>query len=251
MILGICGKRQHGKDLFASMLVAAQPSFRQLAFARRLKDICKAVYGLSEAQVTDPIGKEMPLPAPIELDAMLDALRTAAALPDIASHGLIANTPRQVLQFVGTDYVREADPGYWLRAVSAQFSGDGDFVVTDVRFENEAAMIRANGGKVLRLLRLSKELSATNSNGPEHASEALAFEPDFTLAVCEGDFALHRVVCGMAKRGMLLDGLQAFDWDLLSFSAPIFAAYYHDLWPAMCRVADEALFGPKPEKVAA
>lgn len=242
MILGICGKKKHGKDKFASMLAESMPSLRRVSFAKRLKEICIAVYGLNEAQVNDEIGKEMILSVPIALDDGIYGLREQTGRKDIELHGLVATTPRQVLQFIGTDYVREAVPSYWLDIVDRQFhdAPEGtDFAVTDVRFPNEAELIRARGGKIVRILRIASEVKGGDK--AEHSSEQMAFEPDYTIATLENDFALSKIICDFASRGMLEEGLEAFNWDLLCFSAPVFQVYYAEMWPEMCKVASEML----------
>jgi hypothetical protein len=248
MILGICGRKEHGKDTFADILMAAAPGYERLAFARRLKDMCVAVFGLSEAQVSDKMGKETPLPEPVMLDSLLYQMREWSRLAGIREHGLVAKTPRQILQFVGTEYIREADPNYWVDWVAdrlARLGPSGDAVITDVRFPNEADMIRHAGGKVLRVLRLAKEMEGAAA--PEHPSEALDFKPDYTIALTEGDFSLPRIVCGAVRKGALDDALKAFDWDWLVYSAPMARAYYHDIWNQMCEVLAQQL-DPKAEK---
>lgn len=242
MILGICGRKKHGKDKFASMLAASMPALDRVSFAKRLKEVCVRVYGLNEAQVNDEIGKEMLLSVPIALDDRIQQLRAETGAHNIGPHGLVAKTPRQVLQFVGTDYVREACPSYWLDIVGAQFSQrpGADFAVTDVRFPNEAELIRSRGGKIVRILRIASEVKGGES--PEHSSERMDFDPDYTIATMENDFSLSKIICeSFAARGMLQDGLEAFNWDLLCFSAPVFRAYYDALWPDMCKVTAEML----------
>lgn len=67
-------------------------------------------------------------------------------------------SPRQMLQQVGTEAGRTLDPDLWVKiaeqvrstAVGRNWAA---MVLTDVRFENEAAWIRANGGKVIHIER--------------------------------------------------------------------------------------------------
>lgn len=249
MILGLCGRKFHGKDTFASILTKADTDFKSYSFARRLKDICKTVYGLNEAQVSDHAGKEMLLPQPIELDSKLDLLGREVGF-SMSPHGLVANTPRQVLQFVGTDYIRSQDPGYWVRSVLNQLTNAGlrddakiKAVITDVRFPNECDAIRSWGGKVLKIMRLSEELKGPST--PEHASEQLDFKPDYTLAVCENDMALPELICALSRIGDLDWALRAFDWEKATFAAPIFVAYYSRYWGQICGQMSDALKAKK------
>ena len=59
---------------------------------------------------------------------------------------------RRLLQWWGTDFRRAQDPGYWVkRAENVALSQTKTPVFTDVRFPNEADMIRWNGGILVRV----------------------------------------------------------------------------------------------------
>lgn len=239
MILGICGRKQHGKDTFASELIKNIPTFRKASFATRLKEICAKVYGLNMVQFEDEAGKGMLLANPIDLDSKLQELRWETGLVAITAHGLVANTPRQVLQYIGTDYVRSVDPGYWLRVVAAHFGchPQDDYVVPDVRFSNEAETLRKAGGKILRIVRFSKVYKGEEK--VEHASEAFDFEPDFSLMVMENDFFLSKLLCGLASsdKTTLFTLLASANWDAHTIGIlPALSVYYRDLVPAIVDV---------------
>ena len=236
MILGICGKLKHGKDTFARILIERNPTFKRLAFADRLKQICIRVYGLTDYQVSEPSAKEQTLPAPLVLDQRLDALRLETGLPNIQPAGLVATTPRQVLQYVGTDYVRCVDDNYWLDAVVNQIKADPtrNYAITDVRFPNEAMALRSLGGYVIRILRLAHE----TSTAPEHASEKLEFYSDFTLGVTENDMSLFAVLAHLSSTPPeFLRALHASDFGTFSFWGPFLVTYYNSIFPEMCQTA--------------
>lgn len=197
-ILGLTGKKGHGKDELAKILAKENDQFRRIAFADELKRICCVVFGITRKQVTDPEEKERALPYPIELDKQLDALKRETKL-DLKPLGMVARTPRQVLQFVGTDYVRSIQDSYWVDVVVKQMQSDPKawYIVTDLRFINEAEQIRSLGGIVLRVLRLAKRDSAV----PEHASEELNFDPDYTLGVMENNWSVPRWLAKETKQG--------------------------------------------------
>lgn len=224
MILGVCGKREHGKDTFASMLIASDPSFSRLGFADRLKEICMKVYGLSEEQVSDPRAKESPLEQPIDLDGKLDLLSAETGLL-LFEKRLVAMTPRQVLQYVGTDYIRSVQPDYWLQVVEKQIKDnpEGNYVITDVRFPNEAEVLKGLGAFILKILRLSR---MSNSESAEHASEQINFKSDATLAVMEDDFSLTKIIVSASRNKGLTDMLSFFDWDKVSVLLPLAVSYY-------------------------
>lgn len=76
---------------------------------------------------------------------------------------------RRLLQYWGTELRRAQDPAYWLKALAAKVLATRPYVVSDVRFPNEVALIRALGGAVWLIDgRTSGEVGIA-----EHASERL------------------------------------------------------------------------------
>lgn len=79
---------------------------------------------------------------------------------------------RHMAQTLGTEWGRNLQPDFWLRLAGAYMDdiyNDGDethFVISDVRFENEADWVRARGGVIWRVHR-----AAATPVRP-HASEA-------------------------------------------------------------------------------
>ena len=92
-------------------------------------------------------------------------------------------SPRQLLQTLGTEWGRALDPGFWLKHADMEMARmlitpDGIvpcIVWTDVRFENEAAWIRAQGGQVWHLERSSAAPVAAHVS--EFGITPLANEP--------------------------------------------------------------------------
>jgi len=79
-------------------------------------------------------------------------------------------SPREIAQKVGTECMRKVfREDFWLKRCESQMKTDPNiFIVTDVRFENEATWIRENGGVVIHIDR--PELGEGIVR--EHASEA-------------------------------------------------------------------------------
>ncbi len=144
-IIGLAGSAGSGKDTVAVMILD-QVSGASLAFADPLREAARAIFGLTELQMTDRVLKEQVVPY----------------------WGL---SPRQILQRLGTECVREQF-GYdtWLkrarlRLEALQDSSAGVAVFTDVRFPNEAQWVRDQGGVVVRIHRGRIDVVAA------HASE--------------------------------------------------------------------------------
>lgn len=61
---------------------------------------------------------------------------------------IILTSPREILQWFGTDCMRSVNEDFWTRIAPT-----GDVVISDVRFENEATFIRENGGTLIHVER--------------------------------------------------------------------------------------------------
>ena len=61
---------------------------------------------------------------------------------------------RKILQFLGTEVVREVKDTHWVDQMREKICGsDQRFVVSDIRFDNEADVVRECGGIVVEILR--------------------------------------------------------------------------------------------------
>ena len=74
------------------------------------------------------------------------------------------------MQILGTEFGRElVSPNIWVRALEKRIDDGKNYVIDDVRFPNEAAMIHSHGGKVVRIYRPSQEEAAAKD---KHVSES-------------------------------------------------------------------------------
>jgi hypothetical protein len=162
-ILGLAGQAGVGKDTVADYLVKAY-GFVKFAFSDALYAEVQAAYGLEDQSLLrDRATKEVPTER-LALKHCTDEgfLNSTGYLlaPDIKTkvdHSpLSALSPRQVLQWWGTQYRRAQDPHYWLwqnenwlHKVRADHlypeHAPQHFVNTTVRFENEREWIHAGG----------------------------------------------------------------------------------------------------------
>lgn len=149
MLIGICGAAGAGKDAIADVLVEEFGYIRN-KFADPLYEMVAAMTGYTVSQLQDRRLKEKPI-------SWLDS-----------------KTPRQLLQTLGTDWGREmVCSEVWIRSVAKRVeraADDGrDSVITDLRFDNEAAWIRSMGGEVWHVVRDVPQDVACQA---DHKSEA-------------------------------------------------------------------------------
>lgn len=149
ILIGLTGKARSGKDTAADVLEHLY-DFRRYAFAGPLKKGLRAMLGLS-IDHTDGYLKEHPI----------------ARFND--------KSAREMLQTLGTEWGRtHVDENLWvnlgLYEWEKQSAEDRSLVITDVRFDNEAEAIRAAGGIICHITRVTPDCPPINV--PGHASEA-------------------------------------------------------------------------------
>ena|SRR5437868_6760078 len=73
-------------------------------------------------------------------------------------------TPRGVMQWLGTDIIRKQfDPDFWVKHFELTHNNAMNIVVSDLRFVNEALLIKKLGGTIIRINR--------HTNEDQHVSE--------------------------------------------------------------------------------
>lgn len=166
------GPKQSGKDTAADILIKKKGKARQkVSFAGPLKEICATASGLESKYMHNVALKEKELPNPIVADRRFwrNVKRELVKyLPEIdQDNNIIYNidrvsltgvenrvfkTPREMLQQVGTDFIRDKVFTDW--HVQAAFSEanldsyeDGYiYCVTDARFPNEYEFLKEKFG---------------------------------------------------------------------------------------------------------
>ena len=148
MIVGFCGAAGSGKDTAADALVRHADYYKH-SFAGPLKRALDRIFQW-EPNWESLEWKETPRPEAFN------------------------KTPRELAQSLGTDWGRKmVNDSIWVNSAIAEAVGDmlnygHNVVFTDVRFPNEAAAIRAQGG-VLIFVTCIDRMTGTNSN--QHESE--------------------------------------------------------------------------------
>ena len=155
-----------GKDLVADLMMSQMilrvpsVSMRTLSFAAPIKEAVASILGCKASDFTDRKIKEVSL---------------------LESHGIDAS-PRVLMQTLGSNWARDMiDEEFWIRIAQSRLEtmkAQGvDYVfITDLRFDNEAEFVKANGGTILHIHRPDVAPVAS------HASEnGINVEPCFTI----------------------------------------------------------------------
>lgn len=159
MIIGVCGRMRSGKDSIAKIF-CEDYGFKQLSFAKPIKEACKIMFGWTEEHVN-------------------------GALKDVDDEywGI---SPRLAMQLLGTEFsqnclcehslsfAKKTGRSLWVKRCLAD-AKQGNFIISDVRFLHESRAIREAGGKIIRVTRpgcIAKSTHASETEMDEIAVDA-------------------------------------------------------------------------------
>lgn len=127
-VIGISGFARSGKDTTANFILASQGGY---------------IYSFA-----DPIRAML---RPLGVD-MSDPYWQANKEVEIPVLGV---SPRRLMQTLGTEWGRQLiHPDLWLILAKQRLVNAGPgMIIADVRFENEAAWVRSQGGRIVHLVR--------------------------------------------------------------------------------------------------
>lgn len=134
MIIGLCGYARSGKDTVADIL--KRDGFQRIAFADGIRE---ALYRLNpKLQTYDGNW--------VELAAYVDSVGWEEAKK--------SEDVRWYLQRLGTEVGRDMfGENVWVDLALSKTQADGNYVITDVRYPNEAMAIVRAGGQLWRIER--------------------------------------------------------------------------------------------------
>lgn len=173
-VLGLAGFPGSGKDTLARVLMEKYTSFRRVAFADPMREAALAL---------DPIvgggfgGRKNPDSPEVEFYPT----RVSDLVKQCGWEGAKKSPEvRRTLQRLGTEMGRGVfGPNFWVNLGQSRmrdlFDSGFDVVVTDVRFPNEAGIIRHFGGRVVWI-------SRDGVVGSDHASDTALKESDCDLS---------------------------------------------------------------------
>jgi len=156
MIIGLTGYARSGKDTVAKSL-RLRGGFRRIAFADKLKDLALRL---------DPIVGVESLSGDLFFTRVQELVDSQGWEDAKKQHDV-----RHLLQRLGNEAREVLGDNVWVEAVRGQLltyiSENKNVVFTDVRYENEAQLVHAYGGKMVRVVRpnvqaLNNHVTETN-----------------------------------------------------------------------------------------
>jgi hypothetical protein len=157
--IALIGKARSGKDTAAAFLVRER-AYTRIAFADPLKEMALSIDPLI------PAGRVIGQRLHVRLSALVNDVGWEYAkdyYPEV----------RAMLQRIGQTQ-REFDADYWVRVASRKIAGAERWnlpvVVTDVRYQNEADMLRARGFRMVRIIRPLAHMANPNHQYGKHAA---------------------------------------------------------------------------------
>lgn len=157
MIIGLIGEAGVGKSTLAKILHTELSKLEGIeanvySFASALRnEITATLPSLDEKyEAWDRIPDEAKL-----------GIQELKEYPNLIRLKPTTNNVRILLQWWGTAYRRKQDPYYWIKRWGNNLPDIGSVIVDDVRFRNEAEMIKSVGGYLVRLIPENKPPQVT------------------------------------------------------------------------------------------
>jgi cytidylate kinase len=159
MIIGLSGYAQSGKDTVANILVENY-GYTRVAFADKIRDF---LYDMNP-MVDNVAGEPIFLKERVDRDGW----EVAKKNPHI----------RRTLQNAGVAARKNFGEDFWVDQALASIFQHENTVITDVRFINEAEMVRHQDGQIWRIKRLG--VTAVNGHVSEQEMDGYPVDQIFT-----------------------------------------------------------------------
>lgn len=193
-LIGISGKIGSGKDLLGKLIIYhlynhnEHFKFKDVAqfeamwaehkevfqynnwcikkFAYKLKQVVSLLTGVPVAEMEKREVKNSKLESHWDYQYLMEN-KLIKVRPYDKHETIYQYSVRELLQLIGTDLFRNnVHENVWINALFSDFNTQSKWVVTDVRFKNEAMAISRRNGLLIRINDIHKDSSAI-----EHSSE--------------------------------------------------------------------------------
>lgn len=118
--------------------------WKQISFADKIKDITCIIIGCTREQLEDREFKEKELGEEWSYNEWYNE----------STYSVIKLTPRKIMQIIGTDFGRQMiHSNIWINSTFNNYKNSDNWIITDVRFPNEAKAIKDKKGFLIRINR--------------------------------------------------------------------------------------------------
>jgi hypothetical protein len=194
--IGLAGLKFNGKDTCAGIFQRMMlQKFEILHYADYLKESVSRIFNIDIEDINDTKKKEEPfINGPVCIDMFVIKMSLEYKL-QLAYKGKFAKNIRELLQYVGTDYVRAVCPNYWTDHLDLT----GKYwAVSDIRFSNEIEKVEAYNGINIWINRLGypNKIDGHVSENSIHAGYC-----NIEIGVKENDFRIVKMLAKTLRYG--------------------------------------------------
>lgn len=147
MIIGLAGRMRSGKTELAK--ICERFGYERLYFALPLKRLCADLLDISLDELNRAKAEKYDIGVTIGKD-MCEILADETGIPletvTKTCEGVVIKDVRHMLQFIGTDLIRKYNTNWHVDRIREMIDKDKNYVLDDVRFPNEKALIEELGG---------------------------------------------------------------------------------------------------------
>jgi hypothetical protein len=184
--VAIAGVKYSGKDSFGDFFV--QKGYTKINFADNLKHLCASVFAKNIDLFYDSKLKEVDFDTPVivatsHIDAINEWVHKTHTFSVEGKHvGKFLKSPREILQYVGTEILRDAYPDYHTEATMLEMAKYHLMICSDIRFPNERDIMDKKA-KELKHQFMAFYIRRPGFLGDSHASETSVQSTDMGIII--------------------------------------------------------------------
>lgn len=185
-IIAFSGRMRSGKTELSS--ICEKAGYHKLYFALPLKQLCADLLDISIDELNRLKVEKEVLGVAID-DDFCKIISDETDIPLDVVHkycdGVVIKDVRHMLQFIGTNLIRSCNTNWHVNRIREMINPEENYVIDDVRFPNEKALIEELGGDCWFIVR------PTIENISNHESENSLTWKDFGNKIIVNDVSLE------------------------------------------------------------
>jgi len=186
MLIAFAGRMRSGKTELANICV--KKGFEKIYFALPLKQLCANLLNISISKLNKLKVDKTEINLKIDNDLCKKISEETEIPLDVVEktcNDVIIKDVRHMLQFIGTDLIRKYNTDWHVNKVRQMIDASKNYVIDDVRFKNELALVRELGGDCWFVIR------PRINNISNHESETSLTWKDFGNKIIINDGSLE------------------------------------------------------------